>query len=48
MMAVEDKDFILRQVKQLARGLVMMLSKRNHEKQRNFLTKQNNLAILST
>jgi hypothetical protein len=27
MMAVEDKDFILRQVKQLARGLGMMLSK---------------------
>lgn len=26
-MAVEDKDFILRQVKQLARGLGMMLSK---------------------
>lgn len=27
MMALEDKDFILRQVKQLARGLGMMLSK---------------------
>ncbi|MGX7175306.1 hypothetical protein ACWOC3_03260 [Enterococcus saigonensis] len=27
MMAVEDKDFILRQVKQLAQGLGMMLSK---------------------
>lgn len=27
MMAIEDKDFILRQVKQLARGLGMMLSK---------------------
>lgn len=45
MMAVEDKDFILRQVKQLAQGLGMMLSKNTLKELINY--EQSETAALS-